>query len=146
MRKEGQETSSTLTSSSSSPITAPCIIARRILKTTTERQVIEQPNVKAFLARKARNSKGTARTYGLGLASMQEFLNINKYGIELNDINPSFFTENEKKTTVYELIDNFISYLHTTRGLSRSTIHLYVEAVKGYFGDRDIEIKQNGHT
>jgi integrase len=109
----------------------------RTLLTTTPQQVEKQPKVKAFLDKKKRNSPNSADAYLSGLTRLQEFLNVNKYKVNVDKL-PSLFIGN-KKQDVYDFFDDFITYLLDNK-ISTNTIHLYNAAIKGYLVKYDVEI------
>jgi integrase len=101
------------------------------------RQEIHQKSkVDSFLRSIARNSKHSQSSYLNGITHFQTFLN-DKY--------PEYTVETileplrRTKISVYEVLDNFISFL-IDRKLSVRSIRLYLTGLKSYFAYYDIDV------
>jgi integrase len=104
-------------------------------------QTISQQKVIDFLNSIARNSEKSKITYSLGLAHFQTFLHEH-----YKDANPNYTLENvidrilSNELNVYNLLDNFVSYLISLGRLSTATITLQVAATRSYLQYYDIDI------
>jgi integrase len=110
--------------------------------TSRRRQVKDLPKVKSFLESISRNSFQSEKAYQSGIKHFQEFLNV-KYSLETveaillslnNDANRL-----EQKIEVYQLLDNFVSYL-IQLNLSIPSISLYIAAIRSYLAYYDIDV------
>lgn len=95
---------------------------------------IDFPKVRQFLESKARNSKGTAKTYAAVIGRLQKFLEDSypQYNVE------TILAQLKKKKglDVYRFFDQLISYWH---GKIKS-VNLTVDGLRSYFQYWDIEI------
>jgi integrase len=100
------------------------------------RQRYQANTIKLFLDSIGRNSKNSKKAYHTGLMHFGNFT-IKKY-----KINPQTVISSIKKgkINVYELLDDFISYLSSNTIISSLTIQLYVAAVRSYLEFFDIDI------
>ena len=112
-----------------------------------QNQLESFPKVKVFLESIARNSIKSKRSYSSGLSLLQTFLNSK----EVNQRNQGYMHDyncetilqplSENKVNVYELLDDFVSYLLATKpGMTPKSIRLYLAAVRSYFGFYDIDV------
>jgi integrase len=93
--------------------------------------------VNVFLQSVARNSKGTAKTYGNGVRHFERFLN----GQLIDNVIQQL---QEKQLDVYTLLNEFVSYLDgLSPKLGASTITLHGAAICSLFEFSDIEISQH---
>jgi integrase len=94
---------------------------------------------KHFLDSISRNSQGSKKTYAVGLTHFQRFLNSryeNKYTLR-SIIEPL----SKNQINVYELLNDFISYLLTIKStLSNKTVTLYLATMRSYFAYNDIDV------
>ena len=102
----------------------------------TRHKVEALTNVKAFLDSIQRNSKESKNAYHLGLTHFQNFLD-EKYPTLTAETILALLSKNE--INVYELLDNFVSFLMALELSVNSTI-LYLTAVRSYFGYYDIDV------
>ena len=101
------------------------------------RHIVEAlTNVKSFLDSIQRNSKESKNAYHLGLTHFQNFLD-KKYPTLTVQTIIHHLAKNE--INVYELLDDFVSFLMTLK-LSVNSIILYLTAVRSYFGYYDIDV------
>jgi integrase len=105
------------------------------------RQTENLPKVRSFLESICRNSKQSKNTYQSGINHFQQFLNAKYPGKTVESIlsllNNS--NEHERKIDVYELLDNFVSFL-IQLNLSIPSINLYIAAIRSYLAYYDIDI------
>jgi integrase len=105
-------------------------------RSLTRHKVEVLTNVKAFLDSIQRNSRESKNAYHLGLTHFQDFL---------DEKHPTLTAEtilaplSKNEINVYELLDNFVSFL-TALKLSVNSIILYLTAVRSYFGYHDIDV------
>jgi integrase len=103
------------------------------------RQTENLPKVRSFLESICRNSKQSKNTYQSGINHFQQFLNAKYPGKTVESIlsllNNS--NEHERKIDIYELLDNFVSFLIQ---LNLSSINLYIAAIRSYLAYYDIDI------
>lgn len=102
----------------------------------TRHKVEALANVKAFLDSIQRNSRESKNAYHLGLTHFQNFLD-EKYPTLTAQTILHRLAKNE--INVYELLDDFVSFLMTLK-LSINSIILYLTAVRSYFGYYDIDV------
>lgn len=99
---------------------------------------IDRPSINLFLDSVGRNSKSTQTTYTSVLRHFQTFL-IARYGGRDSEIILQSILE--KKINVYELLDNFISFLVSTKpSLTHQSVFLYTVVMKSYFAYHDVDI------
>jgi integrase len=105
---------------------------------TVEETQIGFQAVKKFLSSIQRNSLRSKYAYEYGLVHFQKFLS-HKY--------PSYDLETilrplaENIINLYDLLDDFVSYLQSTNpNLTPSSIKLYMASVRSYFAYHDIDI------
>jgi len=97
--------------------------------------VLETSNqVNTFLKSIGRNSKNSRKTYGTGLVHFAEFLR--RQNQTADTIIPLLV---KGKVNVYELLDQFVSYL-TRQNIAVTSLNLYVAAVRSYLQYFDIDI------
>jgi integrase len=105
------------------------------------RQTENLPKVRSFLESICRNSKQSKNTYQSGINHFQQFLNAKYPGKTVESIlsllNNS--NEHERKIDIYELLDNFVSFL-IQLNLSIPSINLYIAAIRSYLAYYDIDI------
>ena len=105
------------------------------------KQVENLPKVKSFLESISRNSKQSKNTYQTGIKHFQQFLKTKHPGKSVESI--LYFLNNsngyEHKIDVYELLDNFVSFL-IRLDLSIPSINLYIAAIRSYLAYYDIDI------
>ena len=94
-------------------------------------------SVDTFLDSIGRNSKNSKKAYHTGLMHYENFIK-EKYGLGPERIISSLLAKNE--ISVYELLDNFVSYLTSRTILSPLTVHLYIAAVRSYLEFYDIDV------
>jgi integrase len=102
------------------------------------------PKVQRFLDSISRNSMKSMRSYSSALTHFQNFLFQNqgrngkysKYSIET-----ILKALSENKINIYELFDDFISFLLIYReGITPKSISLYLSALKSYFAFYDVDV------
>ena len=107
------------------------------------RQQIEGlPKVKYFLESIWRNSKRSKETYQSGIKHFQQFLNTKYSGKTVESILSSLNNDGngqEQKLDVYELLENFVSFL-IQLNLSVPSIDLYIAAIRSYLAYYDIDV------
>lgn len=98
-------------------------------------------SVSTFLNSIGRNSKNSRKAYHTGLMHFENFLE-KKYKFKPERIISSLFSKLKKdqKINVYELLDNFVTYLTSNTTVSSLTIKLYVAAVRSYLEFYDIDV------
>jgi integrase len=108
---------------------------------SVRQQVEDLPKVKSFLESICRNSKQSKEAYHSGIKHFQQFLNIKYPGKTVQSILSSVNNGNgqKQKLDVYELLDNFVSFL-IQLNLSVPSIDLYVAAIRSYMAYYDIDI------
>jgi integrase len=108
----------------------------------TRHRVASLTKVKEFLDSMQRNSEDSKEAYHLGLTHFQNFLDENeKYSALTTETILQHLTKNENGIDVYELLNNFVSFLMTLKsGLSVNSMILYLTAVRSYFGYYDIDV------
>jgi integrase len=100
------------------------------------------PKAKIFLESIQRNSKDSRRVYQTGLAHFRHFLQ-KKYAINadtqytLETILESIY---RNEINVYDLLDNFVSFMMDSTSLSVYAIKIYITSVRSYFAYYDIDI------
>ncbi|MPZ08294.1 MAG: tyrosine-type recombinase/integrase [Nitrososphaeraceae archaeon] len=98
----------------------------------------QSTRVNTFLDSIARNSKGSAKTYGNGIRHFERFLNGNTIDNIIQQL------QEDNQLDVYTLLNEFVSYLdQLIPKLGGSTITLYVAAIRSLFEFSDIEISQH---
>lgn len=100
------------------------------------------PKVKIFLESIQRNSNNSRRVYQTGLAHFRHFLQ-EKYGVNADTeytletiLEPIYRNE----ISVYELLDNFVSFMMDSTSLSVYAIKIYVSSIRSYFAYYDIDV------
>jgi integrase len=93
--------------------------------------------VNTFLDSIGRNSKNTKRSYKTSLNHFAEFLKSTKEKQTPDSIIPLL---TKGKLNVYELLDQFVSYLTQQQNIAVESINLYMAAVRSYLEFYDIEI------
>ena len=100
------------------------------------------PKVKIFLESIQRNSNDSRRVYQTGLAHFRYFLH-KKYTVNADTqytletiLEPIYSNE----INVYELLDNFVSFMMDSTNLSVYAIKIYISSVRSYFAYYDIDI------
>ena len=100
------------------------------------------PKVKVFLESIKRNSNDSRRVYQTGLAHFRHFLQ-KKYPVNANIhytletiIEPIYRNE----INVYDLLDNFVSFMMDSTNLSVYSIKIYISSVRSYFAYYDIDV------
>jgi integrase len=112
------------------------LVGRLVNPTITRHKVESFTKVKAFLDSIQRNSKQSKKVYQTGITHFQDFL-YEKY--------TSYSTEtildllNRNEINVYELLDNFVSFLMALK-LSANSIQLYMAAIRSYLAYYDIDV------
>jgi integrase len=109
--------------------------------TSIRRQIEDLPKVKSFLESICRNSFQSKETYQSGIKHFQQFLNAKYPGKTVESILSSLNNGNvqEQKIDIYELLDNFVSFL-IQLNLSIPSINLYIAAIRSYLGYYDIDV------
>lgn len=95
--------------------------------------------VKEFLDSKGRNSQGTKITYRFGIKHFKNFLDT-RYGypITIGNIVKKIIN---KELDVYQVINNFISYLTSLdRKINNRTVIYYVNSINSYLQFYDVDI------
>jgi len=98
--------------------------------------------VKAFLDSIARNSLSSKKTYSSAINHFQNFLRQDQYQ-EKYQCNCEAILRPllENKINVYELCDEFVSYLLATKpDLTPKSLRLYITALRSYFAYYDIDV------
>lgn len=96
--------------------------------------LIKDAGVNTFLGSIGRNSKSSKRTYGTGLAHFAEFL---KPRNQTPDTVIPLLAKG--KINVYELLDQFVSYL-TKQNIAVKSLDLYMASVRSFLMYYDIDI------
>lgn len=100
-------------------------------------QVLDKGNDRTitFLDSIGRNSKNSRKLYRTSLIHFAEFL-------KLQDQAPDSIISllMDGKTNVYELLDQFVSYLTNNERVSPFSLKVYISAVKSYLEFQDIDI------
>lgn len=100
------------------------------------RRIESMPRVQKFLDSKKRGATNTVVAYKTSLALFQQFL-INSHGdLTLETLIDLLIS---KKVDVYDLLDQFVGYLHTIR-VSQSSIHQYLVGIRSYLNYNDVDI------
>lgn len=100
-------------------------------------QVTKDSRVNTFLNSIGRNSRNSKRTYGTGLAHFTEFLK------QSQDKTPDSIIPLlvKGKVNVYELLDQFVSYLTKQQGVVAVTsLNLYMASVRSFLEYYDVDI------
>jgi len=117
-------------------------VLKAVTYTSTRRQVEDLPKVKSFLDSIHRNSIHSKKAYQSGIKHFQEFLNV-KYSQKTVDTILSSLNDDanrlEEKIDVYQLLNNFVSYL-IQLNLSIPSISLYIAAIRSYLAYYDIDV------
>jgi integrase len=111
------------------------------VKTSTN-DVCLLAKVKAFLDSIARNSLSSKKTYSSAINHFQNFLRQDQYQ-EKYQCNCEAILRPllENKINVYELCDDFVSYLLATKpDLTPKSLRLYITALRSYFAYYDIDV------
>ena len=103
--------------------------------------ITASPLVQRFLDSISRNSIKSMRSYSSGLTHFRKFLSYDdvgkyrKYNIEtiLKDLS-------NNKINVYELLDDYVSFLISRQGISPKSMSLYLAALRSYFAYYDIDV------
>jgi integrase len=100
-----------------------------------------------FLQTKARKSKGTAISFSFGLDYLNDFIEQNYKGYNIQTILPELLLSSKnknKKIDLYKLLNGFVHYLQhdTTNGhdLAPASLNLYMTAARSYFQYNDIDV------
>ena len=96
---------------------------------------LQKERVNIFLNSVGRNSKNTRKVYGTGLMHFTQFLKIKKSTAD--SIIPLL---TKGKVNVYELLDQFISYLSSLPNVSTPSLKSYMAAVRSYLEYNDVDI------
>ncbi|MGB8087557.1 MAG: hypothetical protein WCF07_14820, partial [Nitrososphaeraceae archaeon] len=103
--------------------------------------VLSKDKVNTFLDSIGRSSKNTKHAYATGLTHFTEFL---KSKSSNNKQTPDIIISQLKsgKSDVYELLDQFVSYLLSlaTQNISPRTLDSYITAVRSFLMYFDIDI------
>lgn len=94
---------------------------------TVHEKLSGYPKVKQFLSQKAINSEATKRIYIIALDAFQTF--ISNKGYDLETIIDPLRTQ---KTDTYELLNDFVSYLHHDRKMSPNGCKSYMTGIRSY--------------
>ncbi len=103
---------------------------------SVRQQIYQTAKVNSFLRSIARNSKNSKSSYLNSITHFHNFLTV-KY--------PEYTTETileplqKSEISVYEILDNFISFL-INRKLSIRSVRLYLTGLKSYFAYYDIDV------
>ena len=100
-------------------------------------QVLDGNRISTFLDSIGRNSRNSKRMYSTGLVHFSEFLAL-IYGKQTPDTIIPLLVKG--KVNVYELLDQFVSYLTKQQSVSISSLKSYVAAVKSFLEYYDIDI------
>jgi integrase len=112
-----------------------------LLKRT--KQIELSPKVKVFLDAISRNSIKSKRSYSSGITLLQNFLNEKEQQLKYQGCNCETILQplSENKVSIYELFDNFVSYILATKpGITPNSLSLYITALKSYFAYYDIDV------
>jgi len=101
------------------------------------RHIENMPKVQKFLFSKTRGAVNTAIGYKTSLACLQQFLTTDCNDLTLETIIEPLIS---RKIDVYDLLDDFVSYLQNNNKLNRSTIHQYLAGIRSYLLYNDIDI------
>jgi site-specific recombinase XerC len=112
------------------------LVGRLVNPTIIRHKVESFTKVKAFLDSIQRNSKQSKKVYHTGITHFQNFLN-EKYASYSTDTILQLLNRNE--INVYELLDNFASFLMALK-LSAESIQLYMAAVRSYLAYYDVDV------
>jgi integrase len=103
-----------------------------------EQQQFSSTSVNTFLNSIGLNSKNSRKAYHTGLMHFENFLK-KEYKLKSESVILSLLRK-DQKINVYELLNNFVSYLNSNTTVSSLTIQLYVAAVRSYLEFCDIDI------
>ena len=99
------------------------------------------PKAKTFLASMARNSIKSKKSYSSAMIHLQNFLNQNQQKYLGHDCETILQALLENKFSVYDLLDDFVSYILTTKpDITPKSVTLYLAALRSYFGYYDIDV------
>jgi integrase len=103
---------------------------------------ISAPKVQRFLDSISRNSIKSMKSYASGLTHFQVFLTNGKGGkYGKYNIETIMDALSSNKTNIYELFDDFVSFLLIYRqGITPKSMSLYVAALRSYFAYFDIDV------
>jgi integrase len=107
------------------------------------KQIDLLPKVKIFLDSVARNSIKSKRSYSSGLSLLQSFLNAEAQQQTYGSSNCETILHplSENKVNVYELLDNFVSFVLASKPeITPKSLALYLAAIRSYFAFYDIDI------
>lgn len=100
------------------------------------------PKVQRFLDSISRNSIKSMKAYSAGLTHFQVFLSHNeeeKYS--RHNIETILEALSDNKINIYELFDDFVSFLLAYReGIAPKSVSLYLAALRSYFAYYDIDV------
>lgn len=109
---------------------------------STYTKMLKQGETKQFLLAIGRNSNSSKTSYAVALKHFNDFLESNGY--TLKDIIRPLKTN---KINIYELLDEFITYLQEQKNgnmetlrISVKSIKAYMAAIRSYLGYKDIDI------
>src|SRR5262249_27555166 len=91
---------------------------------------ITSPRIIRFLDAKGRNSTKTSAAFKSGLELLKRMLSKRYPDYDYDSIIDACLS---KTIDVYEVLDSFVSYA-LTENVTAKTIHLYMSAIKSYFG------------
>ena len=114
-----------------------------MVKSTAANDVRVLPKVSAFLASIARNSLSSKMTYCSAINHFQNFLYQTQSKAKYLDCNCETMLQPllQNKINVYELIDDFVSFLVATKpDLTPKSTDLYITALRSYFAYYDIDV------
>jgi integrase len=112
------------------------LVGRLVNPTITRHKVESFTKVKAFLDSIQRNSKQSKKVYQTGITHFQDFLDEKYTSYSTETISEPL---NRNEINVYELLDNFVSFLMALR-LSAESIKLYMAAIRSYLAYYDVDI------
>jgi integrase len=96
-----------------------------------------------YLLAKSRKSQSTAMIFSCGLDYLNDFIEQNYKGYNIQTILPPL-KDKQQNIDVYKLLDSFVGYLQneTPNGadLSPATLRLYLNASRSYFQFHDIDV------
>ena len=107
-------------------------------KTTQIVQTAQSTKLNTFLKSISRKSVRTEKVYTTGLNHLSNFIKVSYPNYDIDSIIDAML---QNKINVYQLLDNFISYVQSIKeGITANSLSVYVAGLRSYFSYYDIDI------
>lgn len=107
-------------------------------KTINAAQIAQSSKLDTFLKSISRKSERTEKTYTTALNHLSNFIKVSYHDYDIDSIIDAML---QNKINVYQLLDNFISYIQSIKeGITANSLSVYVAGLRSYFSYYDIDI------